>query len=72
MRPGLGPVSAVECQAKTVPGQGLGEIKAEFKSFPPAYPLVNHSSSTISSQFSVSSVLLTIFDNGSLIIPFLS
>ena len=67
----MGPISAVKHQAKTVPGQGLGEIKAEFKSFLPAYPLVTGFSSPISSQFSVSSVLLTVFDNGSLIILFL-
>lgn len=71
MGPVLGPISAAKQQAKTVPGQGLGNIKVEFqRSFLPAY-LVTHSSTTISSQCSVSSVLLTVFDSGSLVIPFL-
>lgn len=34
----LGPISAVKYQAKTVPEQGLGEIKAEFKSLPSSHP----------------------------------
>lgn len=71
MSPVLGPISAVKHQANTVPGQDLGEIKAEFKSFPPAYSLVTHSFSTMLSQFSVSSVLLMVFDDSSLLILFL-
>lgn len=61
----LGPVSAVKY---LVPRQALGDMKVEFKSFLPAYPLVTHFASTISSQFSV---LFMVFDKSSLIIPFL-